>query len=77
MKDHGIAIDVTKLNPREVPTPAHSWETAKRAIREACSAEEHSWIEFTTYWWECRECGIADTTAAVGQDVETPNADKT
>ena len=70
----GIDVDVDALDPREVPAPAHSWETAKRAIREACAAEEHSWIDLTTYWRECCNCGIADVTvAAVGQNVETPN----
>ena len=69
----GIDVNVGMLDPREVPVPGHSWEIAKRVIREACAAEEHSWIELTTHWRECRDCGIADVTAqALGQNVETP-----
>ena len=70
----GIDVDVDALDPREAPVPAHEWDVAKRVIREACTAEEHSWIKTTTYWRECRDCGIADVTAqAFGQDVDTPN----
>lgn len=79
----GIDADVEALDPREIPIPAHSWETAKRVIREACPADEHDWAELTgvedqpAYWRECRDCGIADVTAqALGQDVETPNANR-
>jgi hypothetical protein len=82
-ENSGIDVDVDALDAREVPIPPHSWATAKRCIRTACDAGEHDWVELTgvedppAYWRECRDCGIADVTAAaVGQDVETPNADQ-
>jgi hypothetical protein len=81
MNGDGIDVDVTALDAREVPIPPHSWATAKRCIRTACDADEHDWVELTgvedppAYWRECRNCGIADVTAAaVGQNVETPHA---
>ena len=79
MNGDGINVDVESLDAREVPAPHHSWETAKRVIREACPADDHNWVELTGlnptgYWRECRTCGIADVTAqALDQDVETPN----
>ena len=68
------------MNARNIPHPPHSWSVAKRCIAESCGLDEHDWIELTgggepAYWRECRDCGIADVTAAaVGQDVETPYA---
>jgi hypothetical protein len=81
MTEGAIDVDVDELDAREVPVPHHSWSTAQRVIREACAADEHDWAELTgldepAYWRECKTCGIADVTAAaLGQDVETPNAD--
>ena len=80
MTESEIDVNVSDLGPREIPVPHHSWSTAKRIIREACITDEHDWIELTgldepAYWRECKNCGIADVTAAAaGQDVETPNA---
>jgi hypothetical protein len=80
VSDSALDIDVDTFDGGEIPHPPHSWETAKRCIRNACAANEHDWVELTgfeetAYWRECRECGIADVTAqALGQDVETPNA---
>ncbi len=81
--DSALDVDVDVLDVREVPVPHHSWETAKRVIRKACAADEHDWTELTgvgdppAYWRECRTCRIADVTAkALGQDVETPHADR-
>ena len=57
MNEHRIDvdIDVDALDPREIPNPAHSWETAKRCIRNACPAAEHDWVELTgldeTVYW--------------------------
>ena len=68
-----------KLDPRRIPHPGHSLETAKRCIHESCDPDEYDWVELTgfsepAYWRECKKCGIADVTArAVGQDVATPN----
>jgi hypothetical protein len=82
VENSGIDVDVDALDAREVPVPHHSWETAKRVIQKACNADEHDWVELTGldptgYWRECHTCGIADVTAAaLGQDVETPNADR-
>ena len=83
MNGSSIDVDVKSLDAREVPHPQHSWETAKRCIRTACDAGEHDWAELTgvedppAYWRECRICGIADVTvAAVGQDGETPHANR-
>ena len=79
MNERGIDVDVTVLDPREIPNPAHVRVTAKRCIRQACAANEHDWADLivdgeTAYWRECRTCGIADVTAgALGQGVETPN----
>lgn len=79
MSEHGIDADVVALNPREIPNPAHSWETAKRSIRNACPATEHDWVKLIdlnepAYWRECRQCGLTDVTAAaLGQEVETLN----
>ena len=81
MSDNGIEVDVDALDAREIPHPPHPWDVAKRCIQKACTADEHDWVDLTgldepAYWRECRVCGIADmTAAAVGQDVETPNAD--
>lgn len=79
-ENSAIDVDPDGLDAGEIPHPSHSLETAKRCIREACPADEHDWVELSgasnAYWRECRDCGIADVTAAaVGQDVETPNVD--
>ena len=82
MTRSGIDLDVDGLDAREVPVPHHSWSTAQRVISEACAGSEHDWAELTgfdepAYWRECKDCGIADiTAAALGQDVETPNDDR-
>jgi hypothetical protein len=81
-ENSGIDVDMNALDAREVPHPPHSWATAQRSIQTACDAGEHDWVELTgfeetRYWRECRDCGIADVTAAaVGQDVATPNANQ-
>jgi hypothetical protein len=82
VSDSALDVDVDALDGSEVPHPQHSWATAKRCIRNACATNEHDWVELTgfeetAYWRECRTCGIADVTAkAVGQNVETPNANQ-
>jgi hypothetical protein len=81
MTESEIDVDVSDLDPRDIPVPHHSWSTAKRVIREACTAGEHDWAELAgldepAHWRECEQCGIADVTAAaVGQDVGTPLAE--
>lgn len=75
--------DVGKISPEDIPTPQHSFEIAKKCIRNACPEDEHDWAELRRedggfyHWRECRECGIADVTAfAVGQDVDTPHIEE-
>lgn len=62
--------DVGKISPEDIPTPQHSFEIAKKRIRNACPEDEHDWAELRSeddgfyHWHKCRECGISDVTGS-------------
>ena len=45
----GADASPEKLAAGRIPHPAHSFETAKRCIRQACGPDEHDWVELTGF----------------------------